>query len=918
MGEHVAGTPVRTDVRPATCTSPTRYTEVTYCVTCSYVMHSEEKLEGAVLDHSPVAEWSHDSEWHWHACETCDNRVQMAQHTIENGVCTGCGAYISTDGITYTLNEGGQSYTCTGGSFAVSDIFIAAMYNGKPVTRIADRAFAGKDLLRSVSIPDTVTHIGEQAFQETNLTSITLPDSVTTIGNYAFYDCNELTTAVLSQNLTAIPDYAFTWCDALASVNIPNKVQSISELAFSHTAITTLTIPASVKSIEMSAFWDCTNLQTLTIEQGVTSIGEQAFLGCEKLATVALPEGLTHIGARAFAECGIVALTIPASVESMGYNVFSGCEKLQTLTVCEGVTRLGEYAFSDASALTTVILPSTLRVIGGNAFYGCTSLESIAIPDGVTEIQLHAFNSCSSLVQIALPNTLTEIGLGFEHCDSRLTIYYNGTEEEWSAIEGVDIISIPHVCYTAGKPVWVWEGYTSAEATLVSVEGGVLTVTRQTGTAVHESSTAATCTTDGKNVYAVKVTFDGEEYSDTKTETLTATGHNYGKPAWVWDGYTSATATFICANDSAHVETQSADAVKTEIKAATCTTDGENEYVVTVTLEEEEYSDERTEIVSAGHTTDNGICDTCGVVVGTAGLSYRYDGEAGYTVTGYTGSAVEIYIPDTYDNGSNGEAPVVGIAQSAFSKRSITKVYIPASVKKIGNTAFQGCQKLGAIHLPAGLSEIGIGAFLNCTSLTSVEIPESVTLIENQAFSGCSELASVNIPQGLKAISPSTFSECTSLTEIKIPAGVTEIGNDVFMECGALKTVTFAGESALTRIGDKVFYNCSVLTAITIPAKVTSIGTYAFYGCSALTSVVIPAGVTELSERTFSGCFALETVTFAAGSKLASIGNSAFSNCDSLIEIAIPAGVTSIGSSVFRECKALTAIDTPAGVTDLG
>ena len=75
---------------------------------------------------------------------------------------------------------------------------------------IAGSAFAYCRGLKSITIPDSVTSIGEDAFYNcTGLTSVRLPDSVTSIGESAFYGCTGLTSVTIPDSVTSIGNYAF-------------------------------------------------------------------------------------------------------------------------------------------------------------------------------------------------------------------------------------------------------------------------------------------------------------------------------------------------------------------------------------------------------------------------------------------------------------------------------------------------------------------------------------------------------------------------------------------------------------------------------------------------------------------------------------------------------------------------------------
>ena len=249
----------------------------------------------------------------------------------------------------------------------------------------------------------------------------------------------------------------------------------------------------------------------------------------------------------------------------------------------------------------------------------------------------------------------------------------------------------------------------------------------------------------------------------------------------------------------------------------------------------------------------------------------------------------------------------------AFAPAELTSYSIPEGVTSIGNGAFLNCSSLTSITIPEGVTSIGDNAFEYCSSLTSITIPEGVTSIESGAFYGCSSLSSTTIPEGVTSIGHSAFSGCSSLTSIIIPEGVTSIESGAFYGCSSLSSITIP--EGVTSIGIGAFSGCSNLTSITIPKSVTSIGDSAFAYCSSLTSITIPEGVTSIGYSAFSGCSSLTSITIPES--VTSIGWYAFSSCSSLTSITIPEGVTSIKYGAFSDCSSLTSITIPEGVTSI-
>ena len=331
------------------------------------------------------------------------------------------------------------------------------------VTSIGEYAFKGCCIsLTSITIPDSVTEIGNRAFEDcSSLISITIPNSVTDIGRSAFSGCTSLTaidvevgnnnyTSVngvlfnkdktelicypagktdksynIPNGVTSIGDYAFEDCTSLTSITIPDSVTSIGDSAFEDcSSLTSITIPDSVTSIGDSAFEDCSSLTSITIPNSVTSIGEFAFFGCSSLTSITIPDRVTSIGRGAFRECSILtSITIPDSVTEINNGAFYNCASLVSITIPNSVTSIGEFAFFGCSSLTSITIPDRVTSIGRGAFEDCTSLTSITIPDSVTSIGEYAFDECSSLKSITIPDSVTEIGSSaFSGCTSLTSI----------------------------------------------------------------------------------------------------------------------------------------------------------------------------------------------------------------------------------------------------------------------------------------------------------------------------------------------------------------------------------------------------------------------------------------------------------------------------------------------------------------
>jgi hypothetical protein len=292
------------------------------------------------------------------------------------------------------------------------------------VASIGNEAFAYCARLAGVTLPGSVTSIGAGAFEHTGLTNITIPENVPGIGDETFAYCSNLGSVTIPGSVTSIGAGAFYSCSNLASLTIPGSVSSIGDNAFNYSGLASLTIPQSVTSIGNEAFAYCSSLASVTNLSRVTNIGAFAFYSCSSLASVTIPDSVTSIGDDAFKNTALASLTIPESVTSIGSEAFAYCSSLASLTIPGGVTNIGAYAF-EYSGLASVTIPESLASIGDDTFAYCASLGSVTIPGSVTNIGAGAFFSCGSLTSITIPGSVTSIGnSAFQACTRLSSVYF--------------------------------------------------------------------------------------------------------------------------------------------------------------------------------------------------------------------------------------------------------------------------------------------------------------------------------------------------------------------------------------------------------------------------------------------------------------------------------------------------------------
>ena len=265
------------------------------------------------------------------------------------------------------------------------------------------------------------------------------------LNNSTFYGCDKITWSQIPQSVEELGSTCFYDCEALTSVDL-SKIKKMDTGVFWGTPLTSVEWPAAVTEIPANTFWACGKLTTIKGIPGqpgawdnITKIGENAFNMCVALTTIKLPAELKTIDAQAFRSCDHLATVdygtkvetigdgafwstgalkkffFKGSVKTLGANAFR--ESGLTCVHLKGDMTIGKEAFRDCKNLKYVEFPATssatqpLTYVAEGMFAGCTSLPFITLPSTVTEIKDNAFDGCSNLNYVNIlaetPATLT-------------------------------------------------------------------------------------------------------------------------------------------------------------------------------------------------------------------------------------------------------------------------------------------------------------------------------------------------------------------------------------------------------------------------------------------------------------------------------------------------------------------------------
>lgn len=361
--------------------------------------------------------------------------------------------------------------------------YIKQIYFANEIFDIGYYAFYDCYNLKEVTIPKTVTTIGEAAFLGcsslvtvnvlgdakfghscfancVSLKNINIPFGINSIGgSEVFLNCVSLENIFIPTNITEISETVFSGCDNLvlmvinASVahqfavenNIPHTLFIGEGIDYSFDADTgVLTINGQgemydFKAPEQAPWYEYKDsIKTIEISEGIVHIGSNAFVGCTKIKSFDIPDNIESIGARAFSSCSsLLDITVGDGIKSIGANAFDGCTRLKRIYINDLANWCGVEFGSNANPLSNggilyidgnvtndIIIPDGVTAVAPNAFIGCVNIKNVTIPEGVTTIGESAFWGCSALTTVSIPSTVQTIGKqAFNLCQKLKNVY---------------------------------------------------------------------------------------------------------------------------------------------------------------------------------------------------------------------------------------------------------------------------------------------------------------------------------------------------------------------------------------------------------------------------------------------------------------------------------------------------------------
>ncbi len=830
------------------------------------------------------AKWEHDV--HTIVTQPAVEATYTEPGKTEGSYCSGCGEMFTAQedvpalgekDFTFTTDDTGA--TVTGYKGESTEVHIPSVLGGKPVTKIAEKAFYSDLRITGMHIPASVAEIEEFSFYQCRaLDTITVNAEspyYTVEGNVLY--TKDMTTLVRAGNVLEDGD-----------LHVPSTVTYIAAGAFSdNKTLQELWIPASVQFINgtNSCGSFCRNFRRFHIDEGNTQYASpdgalynrtvtQLFLVPEAIGTYRVPDSVTSIadcaiGGTYYGSTTTLDVTMPEGLAFTGDCMFQWMQG--TVTFLNPKIRFGEkcfmssqdsviirgyagstaqtyaktngiqfedieaglafqYTTDDTGATVTgytgqggtVEIPSMLGgkpvvAIGDTAFNGNETITSVTMPDSVTAIGQYAFGYCDALAQVVLSENLAAIGAS-----------------AFSGCYDLKTITLPEKLNTIGEFAFYFTRLTSIHipASVAKIEKSAFDTCRDLDT----------ITVDAENPY---YTVEGNVLYTKDMARLVRAGNMLEDSNF----HVPSTVTFIDAGAFSDNKTLQ----ELWIPASVETMDGNNICGTWISNFRRFHVDEKNEKYASpdGALYNRGMTQLYRVpeAIGT----YR--------------------VPDS----------VTSIADFAiggtFYDRTVTlDVTMPEGLAFTGNNMFNWMR--GTVTFLNPQIQFGQNCFIES---------RDTMVIRGYVGSTAQTYAEANGLQ-FESIEETEFQYTVDDTGATV-TGYTGQG-------GAVEIPSMLGGKPVVAIGDNAFNGNETITSVTMPDSVTTIGQRAFYDCKALKQLTLPENLTDIGAYAFSGCLGLQNVTLPE--KLATIAERAF-DYTGLTAIHIPASVTMIGQRALSQ-----------------
>lgn len=844
-------------------------------------------------------------------------------------------------------NVGGSQVETTGITILgirrkVENLNIPNLIGNHNVTKIAPYAFSGDNTIQSVILPVDLIEIGYRAFYNAiNLQKVTIGDLVTTINDEAFFGCRSLDEFEFSEELE-ITSFGLNVTTGTAWQDSAQEMLALGNVLVKFNGLgVSAVIPSTISYIATDCFEYRSNLTSVT------------FLG----------ESLKVIDTRAFQYCsGLASISLPKSIALIKNQAFFGCTYLYLVTYLDVITNNDTLVVEDGAfdslnpvyqifrdtslfSLTYYIDSADTVGVRGIAFVNPHHVENTGTSRFAGWYEDDKYTSIAKFpLSIATDTTLYAKWIPIKSSTTGLEFDLNGSGQYYvKSYSGTDSYIIVPAEYKGKKVTEIGSGVFRNMSFITRIE---LPNTLETSTGAYKSEIQVI----GENAFDGTFWFDNYQgdfviiddilikYKGTAKEVrLPANISKIAKGAFKGNEFIEKVILSDIVTLLADGVFENCINLHTVVLPKALLQISNKVFSNCVKLANIDFS--RSESLSSiGHDAlENtkwlsSYIDDC-VVINK--ILYKYQGKA-----------TKLHIINHIEN----------ISERAFyGNTTIKTIYIPESVKYIGQSTFEGCIALTDVRLFGGdnvLESISDRAFFGCISLTlfNFSLADNLTYIGKEAFSGCTNYFNLFVPASLDTLGEYSFYN-TGLKTITFSEGskLTTISNYAFASNSVLTSVIFIGQNSLKVIGKYAFANNEKLTTFNnMGSKIETISEGAFSDCEALTSldidismlseignnalegvvgvlnkdenmvelgnilisyngmdknVTIPKYITTIYNNAFSGNELVEEISFEEGSSLKGINSKAFYGCTNLVKINFPSSIVYVGDDVMTGTK---------------
>ncbi len=754
------------------------------------------------------------------------------------------------------------------------------------IDSISKSAFAAAAALKEIYIPTSVFEIAKDTFAGcVALEKVTIANPELKLDSDIFANCKSIKSVTVPSDMlaeTIIKNKVFANCAAIKNIDAPAEIAEYL-VRISGNTVETIVVSGG-EELSRESFKDCKALTSVTLPTTLKVIGDSAFENCEKLSKVSFNGecGLAVIGHHAFSGCKLFSafgdgkeLVVPKSVGEIGEYAFSGTA-ITAVELEDGskLASVGHMVFGNCQKLVSVDLPATIESVDYNAFGSSNNIKNASIPAhairclGAAKVEVlnvisgeridtYALRGNATLKELNLPKELEYIDVrGFEGCSALAKITVDAENAIYESVDNCIITKADKTLILGCKSSIIPDGVKTI-ASYAFAKSTVAKIVIPKSVEVIEAFAFAECKKLSEIVIKGEPVIDSYAFDGTNAITKAVI------PA--------SAISAICKDTLNTLEITSGETIA-DGALKNCTS------LTTLTVCDT--------IKSVGKDVFKG-CVNITTVTAPALILEHLEGDNVVTVI------------------VNAPADIEADVLAGFTVlKSIT---LPAGVYEVEDGAFDACINLESANVPAfvvsklpgeSIKTLVInsgdkvsGEGIVFPELVSVEFAASVVEIDAQLFAASAKLATIKVGEGASkyhVVENCLIADDGTLVlgcgvKVTLPAEVTAIGKYAFAGKKELASVVLP--EGLVRIEDGAFLGCEALVIDSYTETLEYIGANAFAGCASLTKVVLPDTVKAIGAGAFSDCIAVEEIRLADGVEL---GEGVFTGCTAVVKVEAP------------------------------